>query len=182
MTLIDAVRRVPRAFARVFAIVGLSLAAVAADASSASAQPGALGQMFDDPSLASYRLTSATLAKFLAATQALEGLEGENFDIEDQIDTDDPENLDIGQIAAAFDSEPRIKDAINGAGLSSREYVTFLFSMLQAMFGSIAVQMGGEEALNDMPDSVLKSNIQFFLANQEAFQALDMDGDEDEEN
>lgn len=172
MMMIDAVRRVPRAFARIFAIVGLSLAAVAADASSAAAQPGPLGQMFNDPALANYRLTSANLTKFLAATQALEALEGENFDLEDQFDTDNPENLNINDIAAAFDSEPRIKSAINGAGLSSREFVTFLFSMMQAMFGSIAVQMGGEDALDDMPNGVLKSNIQFFLANQEAFEAL----------
>lgn len=172
MMMIDAVRRVPRAFARIFAIVGLSLAAVAADASSAAAQPGALGQMFNDPALANYRLTSANLTKFLAATQALEALEGEEFDLEDQFDTDDPENLNITDIAAAFDSEPRIKGAINGAGLSSREFVTFLFSMMQAMFGSIAVQMGGDQALDDMPNGVLKSNIQFFLANQEAFEGL----------
>lgn len=179
MTMIDAVRRVPRAFARVFAIVGLSLAAVAADTSAATAQPGALGQMFDDPALANYRLTTANLTKFLAAAEALEGLEGQNIDLEDRLDVDNPEDLNIADIAAAFDSEPRVKGAINGAGLSSREFVTFLFSMMQAMFGSIAVQMGGDEALADMPDGVLKSNIQFFLANQDAFQSMGMGGDDD---
>ncbi len=175
-TMIDAVRGLPRAFARACAIVGLSLAAVAADASLASAQAnlGALGQMFDDPALASYRLTSANLAKFLAASQALNALEGENFDIEDRFEDADPEDLDIGEIAAAFDSEPRVKGAINGAGMSSREYVTFLFSMLQAMFGSLAVQLGGEEALADMPNGVLKQNIQFFLEHQDEFEELDM--------
>lgn len=178
MTVIDAVRRVPRAFARILAVAGLSLAAVAFDASAAAAQPGALGQMFDDPALASYRLTSANLTKFLAATQALNGLEGENFDLEERFQTQDPEDLNIGDIAAAFDGEPRIKGAINGAGMSSREYVTFLFSMLQAMFGSIAVQMGGEDALNEMPNGVLKSNIQFFLEHQDEFEALDMGSDD----
>jgi hypothetical protein len=182
MTMTAAVRRVPRAFVRIFAIVGLSLAAVAADASVAAAQPnmGALGEMFDDPALASYRLTSANLTKFLAATQALNALDGENFDIEDRFENTEPEDLDIGEIAAAFDSEPRIKGAINGAGMSSREYVTFLFSMLQAMFGSIAVQLGGEEALADMPNGVLKQNIQFFMEHQDEFEALDMGGDDDE--
>lgn len=180
MTMLDAVRRVPRAFVRVFAIVGLSLAAVTADAASAAAQGGMgqMGQMFNDPALANYRLTSANLAKFLAATQALEALEGEHFDLEDRFDTDNPEDLNITAISSAFDSEPRIKSAINGAGLSSREFVTFLFSMMQAMFGSIAVQMGGDQALADMPDSVLKSNIQFFLANQDAFESLGGHGDD----
>ena len=178
---IDAVRRVPRAFARILAIAGLSLAAVAADASIAAAQPdmGALGQMFDDPALASYRLTSSNLTKFLAATQALNGLDGDSFDLEDQIDMDNPEDVNIADIAAAFDGEPRVKNAINGAGLSSREYVTFLFSMLQAMFGSIAVQMGGDEALAQMPNGVLKQNIQFFLEHQDEFEALGNDDEDD---
>jgi hypothetical protein len=174
---IDAVRRVPRAFARIVAIAGLSLAAVAADAPTATAQqqgPEALQQMFSDPALANYRLTSANLAKFLAATQALHAMEGEDFDIEDQFDGDNPENLNITRIAAAFDSEPRIKAAINGAGMSSRDYVTFLFSTMQAMFGSVMVQMGGENALAEMPAGVLKQNIQFFMEHQDEFEALDM--------
>ena len=177
-TMIDAVRRVPRAFARIFAIAGLSLAAVAADAPVASAQqhggPEALQQMFSDPALASYRLTSANLTKFLAATQALHALEGEDFDMEERFDSENPENISIPRIAEAFESEPRIKSAINGAGMSTRDYVTFLFSTMQAMFGSVMVQMGGEQALAEMPAGVLKQNIEFFMAHQEEFEALDM--------
>lgn len=171
----------PRAFARMLALAGLSLAAVAADTSSAAAQPGMGGQLFSDPAIANYRLTAATMTKFITATNALKELEDGDFEarIEDQIDMDDPESIDLNQIATLFDSEPEIKGAINGAGLSSREYVTFMFAMLQAMFGSVMVQMGGEDALADMPAGVMKDNIQFFLANQEAFEALDDGGDED---
>jgi hypothetical protein len=173
---IDAVRGVPRAFARILAIAGLSLAAVAADAPAAAAQQGpeVLQQMFSDPALANYRLTSANLTRFLAATQALHAMEGEDFDLEDQFDGDNPENINITRIAEAFDSEPRIKGAINAAGMSSRDYVTFLFSTMQAMFGSLMVQMGGENALAEMPAGVLKQNIQFFMEHQEEFEALDM--------
>jgi hypothetical protein len=174
---IDAVRRVPRIFTRMLAVAGLSLAAVAADASSAAAQPGQMGQMFNDPALANYRLTSANLQKFVAATQALHELEDENIDLEDRIDTEDPENINISQIAQVFDSEPRIKGAINGAGMTSRDYVTFLFATMQAMFGSIMVQMGGEDALAQMPNGVLKQNIEFFLEHQEEFEALDIGDD-----
>lgn len=167
--------RLPRVFARVLALAGLSLAAVAADASTAAAQPGPGGPLFSDPAIASYRLTSANLDKFLNATNALKQLEDENIDLEDRIDMDDPEDVDLDEIAAAFDSEPRIKSAINGAGMTSREYITFMFAMIQAMFGSVMVQMGGEQALNDMPAGVMKDNIRFFLDNQEAFEALDDD-------
>lgn len=174
--------RVPRVFARVLALAGLSLAAVAADVSTAAAQPGqgmeAIQQMFRDPALANYRLTSENLDKFVRATNALKALEGEDIDLEDRLDMDDPEDVDLGRIAAAFDSEPRIKGAINGAGMTSRDYVTFLFSMMQAMFGSMMVQMGGDQALNDMAPGALKDNIRFFTENQAAFEALDMDDDE----
>lgn len=173
--------RMPRVFARVLAVAGLSLAAVAADVSTAAAQPGgaegmqAMQQMFSDPAIASYRLTSGNLDKFVRATNALKALEDEDIDIEERIDMDDPENIDLNEIAAAFDSEPRIKSAINGAGMTSREYLTFMFAMIQAMFGSVMVQMGGEQALNDMPAGVLKDNIRFFTQNQAAFEALDDD-------
>lgn len=173
--------RVPRVFARLLALAGLSLAAVAADVSTAAAQPGgmeAMQQMFSDPAIANYRLTSANLDKFIRATNALKALEDENIDIEERLgDMDDPEDIDLGEIAAAFDSEPRIKNAINGAGMTSREYLTFMFAMIQAMFGSVMVQMGGEQALNDMPAGVLKDNIQFFTQNQAAFEALDDEDD-----
>jgi hypothetical protein len=175
-TMIDAVRRVPRAFARLVAVAGLSLAAAAADAPAAAAQQGpqAIQQMFNDPALANYRLTTANLNKFLAATRALQAMENEDFDLDDQFKGQNPQNVSIARIAAAFEGEPRIKRAINGAGMTSRDYVTFLFSTMQAMFGSVMVQMGGDQALADMPAGVLKQNIQFFMAHQEAFEALDM--------
>jgi hypothetical protein len=174
--MIDAVRRVPRAFARLVAVAGLSLAAAAADAPAAAAQqmPQAVQQMFSDPALANYRLTTANLNKFLAATRALQAMEDEDFDLDDPFKGQNPENISISRIATAFDSEPRIKRAINGAGMTSRDYVTFLFSTMQAMFGSVMVQMGGDQALADMPAGVLKQNIQFFMAHQEEFEALDM--------
>ena len=180
MIMFDAVRRAPRAFFRVLAVAGLSLAAVAADASTAAAQPGGeMAQLFNDPALANYRLTTGNLSKFVRATNALKELEDEDFDLEDRFDMDDAEGIDIGRMAAAFDSEPRIKNAINGAGMTSRDYLTFLFSMIQAMFGSVMVQMGGEEALADLPAGALKDNIAFFLEHQDEFEALDIGDDED---
>jgi hypothetical protein len=174
--------RAPRVFARMLALAGLSLAAVTADVSTAAAQPGGQGveaiqHMFRDPAIANYRLTSGNLDKFIRATNALKALEDEDIDIEDRLDMDNPEDVDLNEIAAVFDGEPRIKNAINGAGMSSREYLTFMFAMMQAMFGSVMVQMGGQQALADMPAGVLKDNIQFFTQNQAAFEALGEDDD-----
>jgi hypothetical protein len=166
--------RVPRVFARVLALAGLSLAAVTADVSMAAAQPGQLPQMFNDPAVTSYRLTTASLDKFVRATNALKEL-----DIEDRFESMDDEDVSVAEIAAALDSEPRIKNAINGAGMTSREYITFMLAMVQAALGSAMVQMGGEQALNDMPAGVLKDNIRFVTEHQEALEALDDDHDHD---
>jgi hypothetical protein len=167
--------RLPRVFARVLALAGLSLAAVSADVSQAAAQPGQdMPAIFSDPAVANYRLTTASLDKFVRATNALKQLEGEEFDIEDRFESEDPEDMNIADIAAAMDSEPRIKSAINGAGMSSREYITFIMAMVQATIGSVMVQMGGEQALNDMAPGVLKDNIRFFTQHRAAFEALDI--------
>lgn len=172
--------RMPSVVVRVLVLAGLSLAAVAADVSVAAAQPGegleAMQRMFSDPALRDYRLSTENLDKFVRATNALKTLEDEDIDIEDHVNMDDPEKLNVGVIAAAFDNEPRIKSAINSAGMTSRDYVTFLFAMMQAMFASVVMQMGGEQALaNFSSSSTLKANIEFFNANQEAFQALNDD-------
>src|SRR5688572_28656739 len=82
------------------------------------------------PEVACYRMTTANLGKFIEAIQALKALEDEeNIDFEEQLEMEDPEDLDVERIAAVFDGEPRVRSAIRGAGLTSREYVTFLFAM-----------------------------------------------------
>lgn len=165
----------PRALARALTIAGLSALAAAFSATGAAAQPGAL--FANMPEVANYRMTSETLEQFTRATHALKELEEEGgLDIGAELDVDDPSELSVDRIASAFDSHPRVRGAIQGAGMDTREYVTFLMSMVQTIMGSVMVQMGGEQALADMPDSALKHNIRFFLDNQEAFEALDVDG------
>jgi hypothetical protein len=168
-----------RVFSRVLAVAGLSLAAVAADVSSAAAQP----EKLFTGEVSNYRLTSAGLQKFLTATRALSDLEEEDLAIGERFQNMDEDDVDLDQIASAFDSEPRVKSAINGAGFTSREYVTFMFSMIQTMFTAAMLEMGGENALAQMENSVLKQNVQFFLEHKEEFEALEeMGEDEDEEN
>ncbi|HEU0015413.1 MAG TPA: hypothetical protein VFQ45_17115, partial [Longimicrobium sp.] len=174
--------RVPRVFGRVLALAGLALAALVGAPADAAAQPERMGQMFNDPALASYRLTTENLNKFVQVVQALEGLEDEDIDLDEHFEDQDPENISIAKIAEAFDGEPRIKSAINGAGMSSREFVTFMFAMMQAMFASLAVQLGGEQALDEMKDGVLKDNVRFFIANQEIFERLGDHGEDEEDD
>lgn len=166
-----ALPRLARSISRILALAGLAFAATAVDAASATAQPGTLfGHM---PEVANYRLTTPGLQKFVRATHALKALEDQEFDLEDRLDVDDPSELTLDRLVAAFDSEPQLRGAVEGAGMSTREYVTFMLAMVQTVMGSVMVQMGGEQALQDMPAGVMKDNIQFFLDNEDAFDALD---------
>jgi hypothetical protein len=164
--------RLPRAFARVLAFAGLAAFATVSAPSGAAAQ---LASPFANmPEVAEYRLTSAALQQFVQATEALKALEeDESFQMRDHLEIEDPSEISVDRIAAAFDSEPRVRGAIEEAGMTSREYVTFMMAMVQTIMGSVVVQMGGEQALNAMPDSVLKHNIQFFLDSQHVFESLD---------
>ncbi|MBW3656334.1 MAG: hypothetical protein KY444_09510, partial [Gemmatimonadetes bacterium] len=49
---------------------------------------------------------------------------------------------------------------------------TFMFSMIQTMFTAAMLEMGGENALAQMENSVLKQNVQFFLEHKEEFEAM----------
>jgi hypothetical protein len=157
-----------RVFSRVLAAAGLSLAAVAADVSSAAAQ---FEKLFTEE-VSNYRLTTAAMQKFVTATQALHKLEDEDLQVAEQFENLDEDNVELAQIAAALDSEPRVKSAINGAGLTSREYVTFMFSMIQTMITAAMLDATGENALAQIENSVLKQNVQFFREHREEFEAM----------
>lgn len=172
-----------RVFSRVLAVAGLSLAAVAADVSYAAAQ---FEKLFTEE-VSNYRLTTAGMQKFVTATQALHELEDEDLQVTERFENLDEDDVDLDQIAAAFDSEPRVKSAINGAGITSREYVTFMFSMIQTMITAAMLEMGGENALAQMENSVLKQNVQFYREHEAEFEAMGealegMGEDEGEEN
>ena len=153
-------------------LIALSLPlAVAATAAGASGQaaPPAIAALAD-PAVANYRMTTTDLQKFNAATRALQVLKSEGLDLDGRIQ--DPDQMDLPRLAAVFDGEPRVKAAINDAGMTSTQYLVFLFSMMQTMFGAVAVEMGGEQALNDMPDGALKDNVRFFMAHRAEFEAM----------
>ncbi|MBB4639346.1 hypothetical protein [Longimicrobium terrae] len=183
MQLLESARRVA---ARAALFGTLALGAVVAHAPSASAQ----FPMFTEE-VSNHRLTMEGLEKFVTATRNLDALEDESINMENRFEVSENEMPDIGMIASAFESEPLIRDAIGKAGLSSREYVTFLFSMVQTMFTATMVEMGGESAFAQMEAGVLKDNVAFFREHKDEIQRLaselesladahgDHDGDDD---
>jgi hypothetical protein len=161
-----------RATRRLLGLAAVSLAAAAGSATSAAAQ---VADLFGDvPEIANYRMTEPALEGFIRATLALKALEDAgDVDIGSRFEVEEPADLSLDGIAAEFDREPRIRQAIEGAGMSSREYVTFLMAMIQAAMGAMMLEFGGERAPGDQADSAVGHNIRFFLEHREAFEALD---------
>lgn len=164
--------RVHPTLVRALALAGLGLIAAAG---TASAQFGDEGGILSDPAVASYRLTVEKLEPFIATVHAMDAL-GDTEEIQALDDMEDDATMD--EVVAALESEPRVREALAGAGLSAREYITFSFALINAMFGSLAVTMGGEAALEEIEDDVLRENIRFYIAHEETFDRLGEEGED----
>ena len=139
--------------------------AVAVAATIATAAPAsAAGSADDTREIASYALTDAGLAKFTQATQKLAAVPGACAGPKD--DGSDAESLD--QITAKLNAVPGAQAAIQSAGMTTREYVVFMFSMLHnGMAAWAASQPGGK-----LPPGTLQSNIDFYKKNEAKLAAL----------
>src|SRR5262245_1789737 len=80
----------------------------------------------DKREVSSYTLTETGLAKFTQATQNLAAVPGACAREDDDEGSD---NASLDQLAAKLDSIPGAKAALQSAGMTSREYITFMFSM-----------------------------------------------------
>lgn len=110
-----------------------------------------------------YVLTSAGLAKYTLATKKLAELPaaqaracGDDSDDDD----DDADAQSIGDMVAKLESVPGAKAAVQGAGLTMREYVVFTMSLLQNGLAAWAVSQPGGK----LPPGVSKANVDFVQA------------------
>lgn len=120
-----------------------------------------------------YVLTEAALARYTQATRKLQALpqraaasctEGgdEGGDGED-----DGNGKSIAAQVAQLEASPGAAAAVKSAGLTTREYVVFGWSLLQAGLASWAIaQPGGK-----LPAGVLRSNVDFYRAHEAAIKA-----------
>ena len=118
----------------------------------------------DAREIASYVLTDAGLAKFTQATEKLAAVPGACAGPKD--DGSDSQSLD--QTVAKLNAVPGAQAAIQSAGMTTREYVVFMFSMLHnGMAAWAASQPGGK-----LPPGTLQSNIDFFKKNEARMAAI----------
>jgi hypothetical protein len=124
----------------------------------------------DAREVSSYVLTEAALAKYGKATSNLSALAKTSTAACD----DDGAAASLDASVARINSVPGAQAAIQSAGLTTREYVVFTWSMVQTGMGAWALSQPGGK----LPPGVSKANVDFFRANEQAFNRLDA-GDSD---
>jgi len=123
-----------------------------------------LGAQSDEQTLARYRLTEATLAKFAQASRNLAAAAKANPSLlKEQDDEQDGDETaeSLAQMAALYDRHPAFKQAITSAGLTTREFATFVMSMFQAGLAASAVEMRHGK-LDSLPAGVPRENVLFY--------------------
>jgi hypothetical protein len=110
----------------------------------------------DTREIAAYKLTEAGLGKYMQATRNLKGLPID--DCED--DSDDSDVRSLSEAVAKMDSAPGAKAAVQSAGMATREYVVFTFSLMQNGLAAWALEQPGGE----LPPGVSQANVDFLRA------------------
>lgn len=139
-----------------FAAFALALAAVVP----------AVAQDRDAEEVGRYVLTESGLSKFTQATRNIAGVPDA---CERQDDDDNPDDLkSIDQMVAKMNSTPGVQGAIQSAGLTTREYVVFMFSMMQNGLAAWAVSQPGGK----LPPGISQANVDFFKQHEVQMAAL----------
>jgi hypothetical protein len=149
--------------------------AFAVAATIALAAPGvAAANDKDSREVAAYVLTEAGLAKFTKATQNLAAVPGACA----KEDDDGSNSQSIDQMVAKMDAVPGARAAIQSAGMTTREYVVFMWSTLHnGMASWAASQPGGK-----LPPGTLQSNVDFVRKHEAEMSGLGENDPCDEES
>jgi hypothetical protein len=128
----------------------------------------AIAQDRDAQEVSRYVLTDTGLAKFTQASRNLAGVPGAC----EQQDDDDPDDMkSIDQMVAKMNSVPGVQGAIQSAGMTTREYVVFMFSMMQNGMAAWALKQPGGK----LPPGVSQANVDFYNKHETAMASLGKD-------
>ena len=138
--------------------------AFAVAATIALAAPGAAASDKDTREVAAYVLTDAGLAKFTQATAKLAAVPGACA----KQDDDGSNSQTIDQTVAKMNAVPGAQAAIQSAGMTTREYVVFMWSILHNGMASWAVSQPGGK----LPPGTQQSNVDFYKKNEAKMAAI----------
>ena len=141
-----------------------SLVLAAGLALAAAAPAGAAGDG-GAKEVSAYKLTDAGLARYANATRRLDDAVRRSPALCAERANDDGEDTKtLDQLVAKIDANPQMRQAIQGADVSTREYAVFSLAVLQAAMASWALQQpGGKLAPGTSMDKV-----NFYRRNQAA--------------
>jgi hypothetical protein len=155
-----------------FGTEGLKGTLLAACTTALLAPALAIAQDRDTQVVQSYVLTEAGLAKYTQATKKLAAMED---DIPDGCD-DDADSKSLDDMVAKLDSVPGAKAAIQSAGMTTREYVVFTWSVGHNGLAAWALSQPGGK----LPPGTSKANVDFYKKHEAELQQLqDVAGDGD---
>ena len=132
----------------------------------------------DKREISSYVLTEAGLGKFTRASQALAAVPGACTRADEDDGGSGNESLD--QLVAKLNAVPGAQAAIESAGMTTREYVVFMWSMLESGLSAWAVKQNGK-----LPPGVQQANVDFYNKHEGAMRALgeqDVCGDDEDDD
>lgn len=144
-------------------IAAMLIAACACCASIAQGDP-------DTKEVSAYKLTDAALAKYQKATTSLASIPAQPGECSDSADASNGESLD--QQVAKMNANPAVRSAIQSAGMTTREYVLFSWSMFQAGMQAWALTQPGAKP----QPGVSTDNVAFYRKHEAALKQLGEQG------
>lgn len=121
----------------------------------------------DAKALAEYRLTDEGLDNFSQASRNLAAVARSDPGLANSMEA--PDDATIAETAAMYDAEPVVREAIEAADMTSAEYVTFMYSMMQAGMAAWLVEEYGQ---TDLPAGTPRENVDYYIANKERIAAM----------
>jgi hypothetical protein len=130
----------------------------------------------DTQEISSYVLTEAGLARFTKASKALGALRKELAGGCEEEDGDNARSID--QLVAKFNATPGAKAALQGAGMTTREFIVFSMSIFQTGLASWGLSQPGGK----LPPGMSMANINFYRQHETAMAGLNKDSESDDCN
>jgi len=129
----------------------------------------AMAQDADARAIAAYRLSEATMTKFIAASRGMAAASRASRDTVADDEEEEESAQTIAGIAAFYDGQPAARRALASAGLTSREYVTFMFTLFQAGMAAWLVEQHGWDKL---PPEIARENVVFYQRHKTRLDSL----------
>jgi hypothetical protein len=117
----------------------------------------------DTNEIASYVLTEAALAKYTQAVRKLQPLIGQ---LPQDCSDEGPKSLK--GMAARMDGVPGVKSALKAAGMTSREYLVFSWSVFQNGMAAWALEQPG----GTLSPGVKMANVNFYRSHEAELKKL----------